>query len=131
MALLFNPGSGPVDDKGDGYTNTYAKACEIARTWFEDMKADGLADIELVEPQPWEVDGGRWTFIFRHTITGAEVKLETHGLDNLDTYTINHVFLPRVYWNGWSSGQPELDDFAAPGFVPVRLKTYRPATVDG
>ena len=57
-------------------------------------------------------------------MTGAAVVLETHGIDDIAAYERERVFVPRVYWNGSSISEPELEDWAAPGFVLVR--TFRP-----
>jgi hypothetical protein len=65
-------------------------------------------------------------FTFRHAVTGTTVELEMHGIDNLQAYEDDHLFAARVYWNGSSLSEPELDDFAAPGFVAVH--TFRAET---
>ena len=72
---------------------------------------------------PGSEDNGRWPFVIRHQITGVEVVLETHGIDDLDAYKRQCIFDPRVYWNGSSSAEPTLDDFDAPGFV-VKVMTF-------
>lgn len=124
MSVLINPGSGPVAD-GLGWSNTVTTAARTASEWLERMHADGLTDVELLTDPLALWDGeGRWTFHFRHKVTQVVVKLSTHGVDNIDAYCANRLFAPRVYWNGSSSAEPQLDDFAAPGFV--QLKTFVP-----
>lgn len=81
------------------------------------MRKAGFTDIEMIDTGN-EAEG-RWLFIFRHKITGVEVECETHGIDNLKTYEEQYIFTPRVYWNGSSTSNPELEQFAAPGFKPV------------
>jgi hypothetical protein len=122
MVMLINPGS-HIGPASEGWTNTYAKALEYAKTWFLDtMRKVGFQDIELIETH--EADEGRWKFIFKHRITGVEVELWTHGIDDLKAYEKAHIFTPRVYWNGSSSSNPDLEEFKADGFEPVL--TYRP-----
>jgi hypothetical protein len=121
--MLINPGT-RIGGKSDGWTNTAEAARAEAERWLTRMAGDGLAEVELLdEVNP--VDGGRWQFTFRHTITGTRVSLETHGINDLDAYRQQYTFDPKVYWNGSSSGDPTLGDFAAPGFEPVQ--TYKPA----
>lgn len=82
-----------------------------------------MTDVELLDHSVDDGEG-RWRFTFRHRVTGVLVYLDTHGIDQVDAYERQHVFPPRVYWNGSSTGEPKLDDFVAPGFDPV--KTFRP-----
>lgn len=125
MTLINNPGSRIGTDQ-QGWTNTEARAIVEAAKWLANAHADGLTDVELLDG--CTPDGeGRWRFTFRHKVTGALVYLDTHGIDDTEAYERQHIFAPRVYWNGSSTADPKLDDFAAPGFVPV--KTFRPADV--
>lgn len=120
--MIVNPGSRMAGNAGKGWTNTYEKAREVAERWLAQMHADGLTDIVLLDGA--EEYEGRWRFTFRHTVTGVEQVLETHGIDNLDAYERQYLFPPRIYWRGSSVADPSLEDFAADGFEPV--KTYRP-----
>lgn len=123
MTILINPGSGPVADSGNGWTNTYETARELAVGWLKRMHHDeGMRDVELLEGHGTR--DGRWVFTFRHSVTNVEIELETHGVDHIDAYQAERVFAPRVYWNGSSSANPELEHFAARGFESVR--TFRP-----
>lgn len=119
--LLVNPGSGPVAESGEGWTNTYAAARATAERWLAQIHADGMRDVDLaagcLERE------GRWRFSFTHRVTGVAVVLETHGVDDVRAYEKERVFAPRVYWRGSSTANPDLDDWAAPGYEPVR--TYR------
>jgi hypothetical protein len=119
-ALIINPGS-RVAASGKGWTNTYEAARAEAQRWLERMHAEGMTDVALLND--FKESGNRWVFSYRHTITGVTVRLETPGIENLAAYQEEHLFAPRVYWNGSSSGNPQLEDFAAPGFRPVR--TFR------
>ena len=115
--FIINPGS-EVGKQEVGFTNTHEQARRYAYEWFyKPMIDQGFTDIE-VEDTKEEVDG-RWKFIFKHTVTGKEVELETHGIDNMDAYTDKYIFTPRVYWNGGSSSSPELEQFAVDGYKPV------------
>lgn len=122
MTMIVNPGSGPVEQDGEGWTNTYETARQKAIAWLKEMHTQGLRDVELLDG-PTDQTDGRWVFTFRHTVTGKTVDFETHGIDDLDAYMRRRIFAPRVYWNGSSSGEPSLEDFEAPGFEPVR--TFR------
>lgn len=123
MTLFINPGANLGDrTAAQGWTNRYETAHAEARSWLAKMRAEGIGDVELVAGDETEREG-RWRFTFRHTVTGAEVVLETHGIDDVDAYARQHFFPPRVYWNGSSTSNPSLDDFAAPGFT----MTFRPA----
>lgn len=126
-AVIINPGS-RIGEPGDGWANTYATARATAEEWLAAMHAEGLTGVTLLDGGEDHGDG-RWGFTFRHEVTGASVRLDTHGIDNLDAYERKHLFAPRVYWNGSSCSNPELEDFAAPGFVPVR--TFAPETKEG
>lgn len=119
--LIINPGS-RIGAPGDRWTNTEATARAEAEKWLAKMRAEGMTGVTLLDGSKERT--GRWLFTFRHEITGATVELETHGIDDLDAYQKDHWFVPCVYWNGDSSAEPKLEDFAAPGFVPVR--TFAP-----
>lgn len=119
--LIINPGS-RIAPPGEGWTNTEAKARDRAGNWLGKMHAEGMTDVELLDGA--EPRDGRWLFTFRHKVTGATATLEMHGIDPAEAYERQHVFTPRVYWNGSSCADPCLEDFAAPGFRPVR--TFAP-----
>lgn len=120
MALIINPGSGPVMD-GDEWTNTYEQALRYARDWLERIAADGI-DVEMTEPPDKEDFEGRWTFKFRHPVTGVACMLEHHGIAPLEAYAKGNFLgaYPRVYWNGSSSSEPEIEQWTAPGFRVVK-----------
>jgi hypothetical protein len=120
--LLINPGSRIGEESaGAGWTNTFKGAQAEALRWLQNAHDDGLTDVEIVRfgSRPEE---GRWSFFFRHKVTGVEAELQTHGIDNMDAYLRQYIFTPRVYWKGSSCSSPELDDFKAPGFR--KLQTY-------
>jgi len=128
--LIINPGSGAVQASGEGWTNSYAGARAEAGKWLEGMHAEGMTDVTLLDGASAGegVNAGRWRFRFRHEVTGAVVTLETPGIDDWDAYGREFIFLPRIYWNGSSSGDPKLEDFAAPGFRAVRTFVAEPGT---
>lgn len=113
MTVIINAGS-QIGGEPQGWTNTIEGARRRAGEWLDRMRSNGFVDIEMVEVGD-EVDG-RWLFMFRHTITGVEVPLRIHGIDDLDAYMRQYIFDPRVYWRDSSSAEPDLDDFAAHGF---------------
>lgn len=123
MNLIINPGSElPLAEAAIGWTNTHETAKRHAYDWFyKPMLEKGFTDIEVTDTG--EENDGHWKFLFKHTITGVVVELETHGIDNVAAYEKQFVFTPRVYWKGSSVSDPELEQFAAEGFVPVM--TYR------
>jgi hypothetical protein len=117
MTMIINPGS-HIGEPGKGWTNTAATARAHARDWLTQMHTDGMTDVELLDGE--RETEGRWVFTFRHAVTGTTVELDMHGIDNLQAYEDDHLFAPRVYWSGSSTSDPELEHFAAPGFVAVR-----------
>ena len=123
--VMINVGAGPVSSSGDGWTNTIETARKSASDWLATMRAEGVGDVELL-PEAEEVDG-RWRFTFRHRVTGVEVVLEIHGIDDLKAYERERTFHPRIYWNDSTTAEPRLEDFAAPGFRMV--KTFASAAV--
>lgn len=115
--FLINPGS-EIGKQEVGFTNTHDVAKRNAYEWFyKPMQEQGFKHVEVKDTG--EERDGRWLFIFKHTITGIEVELEIHGIDNMDAYTDKYIFSPRVYWNGSSSGNPELENFARDGYKAV------------
>lgn len=120
MTLIINAGSS-IGKPGDGWTNTYETARKNAGDWLDQMHAEGMTDVQLLDGST--ESEGRWVFTFRHSVTGTTVKLETHGIDDVEAYERQHIFSPRIYWDGSSTSNPKLEDFAAPGFVAVR--TFR------
>jgi len=122
MTLLINPGS-HIGEPGNGWTNTVEKARAEAEGWLAQMRADGFADVELLDGCTERE--GRWVFAFRHAVTGVTVDLETHGIDGMKAYMKECIFSPRIYWKGSSCSNPELEHFAAPGFTAVL--TFIPA----
>jgi hypothetical protein len=122
MTVLINPGSGPTPDSGNGWANTAERAREIAESWLANMTADGIRDVTLLPGST--AREGRWTFRYQHAVTGAVVELETAGIDRLDAYRRDHIFLPRQYWKGSSTGEPDIGDWLTDGYEIV--KTLRP-----
>lgn len=120
MEAIINPGY-RIAAQGDGWTNTFEKARVNAEQWLAKMHAKGMTDVTPLAGVE-QVDQ-RWRFFFRHQITGVTVTLEIDGIDDMDAYCKQATFSPKVYWNGSSTGEPELEDFAAEGFEPVR--TFR------
>lgn len=122
--ILINPGSEiPEPPKDKSWTNTYEVALSIAQDWLKEMHENGLTDVVLLDPSECSFEDGRWSFYFQHTVTKKIVAFDTHGISPLTEFATASFFDPRQYWNGSSSADPCLEDFAAPEFVPVR--TYR------
>ena len=115
--IIINPGS-RIGEPGEGWTNTYETARGYAEHWLAQMHGEGMTDVELLNG--YAEHEGRWLFTFRHKITRVTATLEIHGIDNPAAYEKRHVFAPRVYWNGSSCSNPELENFAASGFTAVR-----------
>lgn len=119
--VLINPGSGPVPTSGEGWTNTYEGAYGWATYWLGLIHEQAATDVVLLNPGTPSGDG-RWTFRFRHPVTGVEVELVTHGIpfEQIPAYEKERLFAPRIYWNGSSCSEPVLQDWAADGFRAVR-----------
>lgn len=136
MTIIINPGS-RIGGPGDGWTNTYETARAEAGRWLARMHADGMTGVELLDGATERE--GRWVFTFRHAVTGTTVELEVHGIDNMEAYERQYIFPPKMYWNGSSISEPELEHFAAPGFTVVRtfkhtasssLRLFSPSATD-
>lgn len=119
--LIVNAGS-QIPETGAGWTNTLDQARKNAQDWFDTMRGSGFTDLEMTLQSEDPVDD-RWRFVFTHTVTGATAELDMHGVDNIDAFRRQTWGYPRAYWNGGSSSEPQLEDFAADGFEPVM--TYR------
>lgn len=124
-ALILNPGSGPVEESGDGWENTYAGAVANAERWLARLADEGIREVDMTAPAEAPSDeGGRWTFQYRHRITGKVVELSTHGIVReqwaayeKDGGPLARIFgPPRVYWNGSSSEIVEIEAFAVIGW---------------
>jgi hypothetical protein len=112
--MIVNPGSEISAMSGEGWTNTVEKARAEARRWLEQMHKSGISEVMLLPGE--ELHENRWLFRFVHTVTGTQVTLETHGIDDVRAYEREHIFTPSVYWRGSSCSSPRIEDFAAPGF---------------
>lgn len=123
MRMIINPGSTIPVQSGKGWTNTEQGAHREAEKWLANMRSEGITDVELL-PGCEPSGEGRWCFTFRHQISGVEVNLVTHGIDDIEAYGKERIFYPRVYWNDSSCAEPEVENFAAEGFEVV--KTLRP-----
>lgn len=121
MSVIVNPGSGPVPESGEGWANTYEGAYGWAIYWLGLIHEQAATDVELLNPGTPNGDG-RWKFGFRHPVTGVVVELDTHGIpfEQIAAYEKERLFAPRIYWNGSSCSDPELEDWAAPGFKALR-----------
>lgn len=115
-------------EKGTGWTNSYARAEANAQRWLENMRTNGFRDVELLLPGklcPGDGPGlDTWVFEVRHTVTRVAVELQVHGVDNESAYRRDMLSWPRVYWDGSSTGDPELADFEATGFR--KIQTFEP-----
>lgn len=105
--VLINPGShveGGMEDQ----------ARINAFEWLHRMREHGITDVVIDNAEPPAYSSGRWTFIFRHTLTGRTAELCIHGLT--PTEVQERTFGARVYWNGSSCSDPTWEDFLAPRF---------------
>ena len=122
MNLIINPGSGDVGTQGEGWTNTRDQSkINAYEQFYKPMIEEGFTDITVKDTKQYRE--GRWVYEFTHDVTGKTIELEMHGIDNMEAYMKEHIFGTRIYWNGSSSSNPELEQFAEEGFVPV--KTFR------
>jgi hypothetical protein len=125
VTVLINPGSGGVPAAGHCWTNTVEEARREAERWLRRIREDGITHVTLL-PEVLREEEGRWTFGFRHDVTGVVVELETPGIDNLEAYRKERIFYPRIYWRGSSSSEPRVEHWAADGFEV--MKTFRRAS---
>lgn len=103
--------------KAAQWTNTFEQSERFARDWFDKMQSDGIVDVEFQGAKSTECNNkGYWTFLFRHTVTGVVVELETHGIDNIDNYMKDNIFTPKIYWNDSSCSDPDIVHWLAPGY---------------
>lgn len=130
--MIINPGA-HISTVQQGWTNTYAEARKEAELWLSSMHSDyGFMDVELLTTDTEkEENEGRWTFTFKHNVTGVEITFMTPGIDNYQEFLKQNIFGARVYWNGSSSAYPELEDFAAPGFKMVKTFSKLEDDMDG
>lgn len=124
MTTFINPGPGSIPTSGNGWTNTYEGAAREAVRWLDQMTTGGIRDVNL-DLKGEDLGDGRWRFHFRHEVTGVVVDLDTHGIDDYEAYERDRVFPPRIYWNGSSCGEPEVEDWATEGFEVVKTLTER------
>lgn len=117
MAFIINPGSGHVASEGEGWQNTEAGAIINAHRWYDRIKEDGIEDIILLPACEYDNEG-RWTFWFEHRLTCVKVELSTHGIiaEQLSAYRAEHIFYPRIYWDGSSSSNPEPENWLKDGY---------------
>ena len=109
--IIINPGSKLAN-------GTEKQAVKNANDWVMEMRENGIRYVQIVgSPIP---DGRfRWTFALRHSLTGVEATLAIHGLSaqEVEEYAANNLGAqPRIYWNGSSSAEPQLEDFLTEGY---------------
>ena len=113
--LIINPGSHVAG-------GTEAQALANAREWLTHMRENGITDPSIVlDEQSRKHENGRWSFMFRHLLTGIERELSIHGLteDEAKAFAARNIVgaRPRVYWKGSSCSDPDMLDWMAPGYV--------------
>lgn len=112
MNLIINPGSRVPDRPA----NLYSVALDTAQHWLTRMQQEFPEVVMLDPPAEDQIDDGRWTFVFRHQVTGVEVELCTHGITEAEADRAGLIFgSPRIYWNGWSSCEPSPADWLPSG----------------
>lgn len=115
--LIINPGSHIGQNASDAWSNTHEQALKNALGWLKNIQNEGIKNITMYDTK--EEINGRWKFLFKHRVTGVIVELETHGIENMEEYLKEYIFHPRVYWNGSSTGEPELDQWLTDGYEKV------------
>lgn len=106
---FINPGSRVPP----GVPNLYEVAEARAKKWLAQIRSDGWPEVELVLPGVPGRDS-RWSFEFRHSVTGAVARLDQHGITSEAADEAGMIFgPPRVYWNGCSSSTPAPSDWVA------------------
>jgi hypothetical protein len=120
MGVIINPGSGPIVD-GPEWTNTYEKARATAEEWYGFVKEANIVGVMLLDEFTYDEESGRWTFFYEHELTKKRVTLETHGIHPMEAYEKRRIFQPRIYWDGSSSGGPEIDDWLTDGYKVAHM----------
>ncbi len=104
--LIINPGS-----HVEGGTVEQARI--NAQPFLDGIHKMGMGEVSI-DPDP-VYDDGRWTFVFRHPATGKTVLLQTHGLTDEECW--KRLFIPRIYWDGSSTAEPQITDFLPDGWT--------------
>jgi len=98
--MIINPGS---ENKG----GTFKQALINAKEWLVNINKE-FPEVEMTTNED-KFYNGDWNFKFIHKITGKIVELQIHGFtkEECKLFTFN----PRVYWNGSSTSEPDINDW--------------------
>ena len=106
--MIINPGS---ENKG----GTFERALEMANEWLVEIVKE-YPEVTVTTDED-QYEKGMWSFKFTHGVTGKEVFLNTHGFTKEECEKF--MFYPRIYWNGSSTGNPEIKDWLTDDFEYV------------
>jgi len=98
--MIINPGS---ENKG----GTFEQALINANKWLESINKV-YPEVTMTTNED-RIPDGDWNFIFTHPITMKSVQLHIHGFTKKECEEF--MFHPRVYWNGSSSADEEIEDW--------------------
>jgi len=105
MNVIINPGS---ENKG----GSLEQAIINAKNWLKIIHDEGFLEVKMKHVKKYE--GGNFMFHFKHSVTKKTAKLEIHGFT--DEECKKFMFHPRVYWNGSSTGNPQIEDWLTDDF---------------
>lgn len=103
--MIINAGS---ENKG----GTFEQALKNANKWLEMMNED-FPEVTMSTEEN-RLSDGDWEFIFTHGVTNKKALLQIHGFTKEECEKF--VFHPRVYWNGSSTSEPEVEDWLTDDF---------------
>ena len=103
--IIINAGS---ENKG----GTLEQAKINAENWLKNIHNEGFLDVEMSFIERY--DDGECLFHFKHNVTKKVATLHIHGFteEECERFT----FHPRVYWNGLSCANPQIEDWLEDGF---------------
>lgn len=99
MSIIINAGS---ENKGGTFEQVEINANE----WLKDIHDKGFLEVEMSFVQ--QCNNGNFQFDFKHPVTQKVVTLLIHGFTEEECKKF--TFHPRVYWNGSSTADPEIED---------------------
>ena len=114
MRTIINPGS---ENKG----GTFEQALKNAKEWHEEI-LNNFPEVTMTTNEERVEKNGNWIFRFTHPVTEKEAILEIHGFTKKECEKF--MFWPRVYWNGSSTANPEIEDWLTDEFN-YRILYYR------
>lgn len=113
MGIIINPGS---ENKG----GTLKQAKINAEEWLKCVHDEGFLEVEMEYIEQYK--DGNFLFNFKHNITKKVATLEIHGFTKEECQKFR--FHPRVYWNGSSTSDPEIENWLTDEFT-YRIEFYK------